>query len=68
MSATNKHNINKIDNFTDFVGTINIAFHVEADWIDQLKACYHAEVIEYCYSVAQQNAMVRYRFFVSFNC
>lgn len=45
---------------TDFVGTINVAFHVEADWVDQLKACYHAEVIEYCFSVAQHTAVVRY--------
>jgi len=32
------------------VGEIDIVLNEGSDFTDQLKACYHAELIDYCYT------------------
>ena len=33
-------------------GEINIVLHVDAEYVDQLQACYHAELLDHCHRLA----------------
>ena len=33
-------------------GEINIVLHVDAEYVNQLQACYHAELLDHCHRLA----------------